>query len=123
MNHHGKHVDDRHHDRHTPVDGAEAEAEAVRRPSEYQRGTPRPDNPQAEHEDRPKYTHDGGQVGGGIGATHDGGVLGGAGREGDLDGSTPPNAHEPGAGVDYGTRHGYHATDADAEERDSADDR
>jgi hypothetical protein len=59
------------------------------------------------HRDSP-YTHDGGQVGGGIGATHDGGVVGGAGRAGDREGTTPPDAHELGAGVDYSTGHNHH---------------
>lgn len=107
MNHHGKHVDDGRTGHGEAHDGT---PDGGRRPSEYERGTTRPDNPQAEHEDRSQYTHDGGQVGGGIGATHDGGVLGGAGREGDRDGSNPPDAPQPGAGVDYSTGHGFTET-------------
>jgi hypothetical protein len=40
--------------------------------------------------------------------THDGGVVGGAGRAGDREGTTPPDAHELGAGVDYSTGHNHH---------------
>lgn len=79
MSHHGKHVKDPHEHGETPDD----------RPAEHGE---RRENPHAEHTERSLYTHDGGQVGGGTGSTHDGGVLGGAGREGDVDGSGPPDA-------------------------------
>lgn len=107
MNHHGKHVDDgRARDEH-------ADDEAI--PSEHTHpANQRPDNPLAEPTDRQSpYTHDGGVVGGGVGATHDGGVVGGAGREGDVGGSGPPDAQEPGAGVDYRTGHGQRPNPGD----------